>query len=81
MLPPPPPVPRKKPLSQRVLNNVFPPLMGFGMGMFVGGSVVMLHFAMSNRRMLFTKEALKAAGSSGAAFGCIFAVGSLFRPQ
>jgi hypothetical protein len=50
-------------------------------GMFVGSSVVMLHFAMNNRAQMFSRQALKIAGQSGAAFGTIFAVGTLFRPR
>lgn len=77
----PPPVPIKRPFTDRVKQNLLPPLAGFGMGLFVGGTVVCLHFAISQRVLFNTRTMWKAAGSSGAAFGCIFAVGTLFRPQ
>lgn len=51
--------------------------MGFGMGMFVGSTVVTLHCLM-NRVPL--RGMGKQIFSSGAAFGCIFAFGSLVRP-
>lgn len=53
--------------------------MGFGMGMFVGGSVGMLHTLMS--RAPLDKAAFKRAAGGGTAFGVIFAVGSLIRPH
>lgn len=51
---------------------------GFMMGAVVGSSVVGLH-AMMNRIPL--QQALKTMSGSGAAFGTIFAVGTLFRPS
>lgn len=52
--------------------------MGFGMGMFVGGSVVVLHH-ITNK--LPRQNMLRNAAGAGASFGVIFAVGSLIRPS
>lgn len=49
---------------------------GFGMGMFVGGTVGALHVAMSGRGL---KGMGKAVLQAGLPFGTIFAVGSLIH--
>ena len=51
--------------------------MGFVMGAMVGSTVVGLHSAMN--RIPF-QQAIKSASGTGAAFGTIFAVGTLIRP-
>jgi hypothetical protein len=48
---------------------------GFGMGLFVGGSVVALHSVMSQQYAGMGKRVLLA----GLPFGTIFAVGSIIR--
>ena len=51
--------------------------MGFMMGALVGSTVVGLHSAMNRIPM---QQAIKSATGTGAAFGTIFAVGTLIRP-
>jgi len=74
----PPPEPSKKEKAKRFMTNL---AMGFGMGMFVGSAVVLIHTVITpfpkgvSRWTGFGKRAM----GTGASFGCIFAVGALIR--
>lgn len=68
-----------RPLFPCVARCVFSMGMGFGMGMFVGGSVTLLHAVTSKQGI--NAATIKRAVAGGSAFGVIFAVGSLVRPH
>ncbi len=51
--------------------------LGFAMGSVVGSSVIFMHCLLS--KIPINKQSLKNMAGGGAAFGTIFAVGSLMR--
>jgi len=73
------PIPTKGQKAKRVAQTM---AISFGMGFFVGSTVVMLHTVLnpSGPGIPRFQGAFRRAAQSGGAFGCIFAIGSLIRP-